>query len=120
MIEEALVRIEMLQSHISAIEAAASCLFKRRHHGFQIEYGNLRTTLFEEELDEWRKLFMWGLTLSDEERDRIKAAAYQRFLSNKTHVAYWINDGISPGQWLAADEDEFRAMAKEAFKPSNG
>jgi hypothetical protein len=62
---------------------------------------------------------MWGLTLTQEEQDRIKAAAHERFLSKRMSVAHWLNDGVTPGQWVEADEVEFRKMAAKAFSPSN-
>jgi hypothetical protein len=117
MVEEAMVRIEHLQAHISAIEAAARCIHERKRH-IQIEYGTLRELLYQEEMSEWRNLFMWAITLDEAERDRVKAAAHHRFLADGMHVAHWINNGVSPGSWLSADEDEFRAMAKAAFMPN--
>lgn len=117
MAEEAMVRIEHIQAHLTAIDAAARCLSERRPHQ-AIEFGNLRDALYYEEMEEWRKLFMWGLTLADDERDRIKASAHQRFLRDGMHVAHWINNGISPGSWLSADEAEFKSMAKAAFMPN--
>ena len=119
MVEEAMERIELLQLHVNAVEAAARCLQHRRsYRGETITYGNLRDTLFEEEMKEWRNLCMWGLTLDDDERDRVKAAAHQRFLADGTHVANWFNRGVTPGSWLSADEAEFRAMAKKSFGPT--
>lgn len=117
MVEEAMVRIEHLQAHISAIDAAARCIQERRRH-IQIEYGTLRDLLYQEEIGEWRNLFMWAITLDDAERGRVKAAAYSRFLADGMCVAHWINNGVSPGSWLSADESEFREMARSAFLPS--
>jgi len=115
MTEEAMVRIEQIQSHIAAIDAAAR--FIRMHCGrhIDVDYGSIREQLITAELDEWRNLFLWAITLDDAVRDRIKAAAHQRFLADGMHVADWMNGGVSPGSWLSADEDEFREMAKSAF-----
>jgi hypothetical protein len=60
---------------------------------------------------------MFGMTLKDEDRDRIKAAAYERFLSDKMSVKHYLPGGDSAGHWLVADEEEFRAMVKVAFAP---
>lgn len=118
MVEEALGRIEQIQAHESAIHAAARCITERRQHqDFKIDYGTLLDLLHQEETKEWRNMFMWAITLDDTERERVKAAAHQRFLSDRMHVAHWINNGISPSSWLSADEDEFREMAKAAFMP---
>lgn len=118
MAEESLERIMHIQEHISAVEAAVYSIMKRDRNKI-IDYGNLRECLINDELDEWRKLFMWGLTLDKERRDRIKAAAHNRFLRDGMHVANWINNGISPGTWFVADEAKFRTMAKAAFSPTD-
>jgi hypothetical protein len=116
-VEESMVRIEQLQLHIAAIDAAVRCLSERRKN-FQIDFGNLRDALYYEEMNEWREMFMWGLTLSDDDRDRIKMAAHQRFLRDGMYAAKWFNNGRTPGSWLSADEAEFRAMVKSVFSPA--
>lgn len=118
MLEESMARIELLQLHISAVDSAASHLSRIKYHDFKVDKGNLRSALIEEELDEWRKLFMWGLVVDDELRERVKAAAYQRFLDQRNSVAQWLNpDGVVAGSWLQSEEDEFRKMVNKAFKP---
>jgi hypothetical protein len=71
--------------------------------------------LIEQELELWRNLFMWAMTLPQKEIDRIKAAAYERFL-DKFSVSHWLGD---PTSWSQATEDEFREMARKAFKPAD-
>ena len=115
-IEECMVRIKTAQEHISAVEMAGYFIRDVRRYR-NVEYGNIRDLLIEIELDEWRNLAAWGLTLDDAERDRVKAAVYQRFLRDGMNVSKWLNDGIEPSTWLAADEEKFRAMAKKAFGP---
>ena len=115
--EECLARIEMISKCIDDIDKISSLLYQRKHRGWNVDPGNMRSTLIEEELHEWRHLCMWGLTLDDEEKDRIKAAVYNRFLSSDMNISYWLNNGISPSTWSTADEDEFRKMAREVFKP---
>lgn len=119
LLEECLQRIELLQMHIAAVESASSQLSRLKpYQNFKVDDGNLRSSLIVEELDEWRKLFMWTLTVDDATRERIKAAAYERFLNGRNSVAEWLNpDGRYAGGWLSSDEDEFRAMAKKAFQP---
>lgn len=117
MVEECMIRIEMISKKIDELDSIVSFLYGRKYRGWNAELGNLRSTLIEEELNEWRNLFLWGLTLDNEERDRIKAAAYNRFLSDRMTVSHWFNNGISPSTWLVSDDEEFRKMAKEAFKP---
>jgi len=113
MLEEALTRAGICQQHIEAVEKATYFASRVTHK--EVGSGNLRDVLIEKELDEWRGIFMWGLVASDEVRDRVKAAAHHRFLKDSTSVASWTNNGIMPNQWLSADEDEFRAMARAEF-----
>lgn len=117
-VEECMTRIEQLQEHVKAIEAAAYCLRARKRQR-QVEFGNLIDSLISDELDEWRNLALWGLTLDDAERDRIKAAAHQRFLRDGISVGTWLNNGVEPSQWLVSDEEEFRDMARKAFGPKD-
>jgi hypothetical protein len=117
MVEECLTRIEMIEKCIDDINKISSFLYQKKHRGWNIDQGNIMSTLIEEELSEWRHLFMWGLTLENEERDRIKAAAYNRFLNNDMNVSSWMNNGINPGSWIRSDEEEFREMIKKVFKP---
>lgn len=115
-VEECMARIEQLQEHIKAVEAAAWCL-RESKRWVEVDYGNLHDLLISEELEEWRNLALWGMTLDGAERDRVKAAAHQRFLRDGMSVGKWLGNGIEPSQWLVSDEEEFRAMAKEAFGP---
>lgn len=116
-VRECMERIEMFQTHIKHIDHAATVIHQRMMQK-TIDYGNVRSLMIELELQEWRNLAMWGLTVSDEERDRIKAAVHQRFLRDDMNVATWLNGGFNPSGWLVADEKAFRAMARKAFSPS--
>lgn len=119
LIEECLERIDLLQLHIAAVDSAKTHLSRLKSwQGFKVDSGNLRSELIDAELDEWRKLFMWCLTIEDDVRDRIKAAAYQRFLDQRNSVSQWLNpDGVVASSYLKADEDEFREMASKVFSP---
>jgi len=117
-VEESLVLIQLLQEHTNAVDAAASFIrHLKPHYTTPVDFGNLREKLINLELEEWRKLFMWALTLTTEEQDRIKAAAHDRFLNNKTYVAHWFTEGGYTGKWLVADEEEFREMTRKVFAP---
>ena len=117
-VEECLVCIQLLQEHINAVDAAAYFVGRLEpHYTTPVDFGNLREKLINLELEEWRKLFMWALTLTAEEQDRIKAAAHDRFLNNKAYVAHWFTGGTYTDRWLVADEEEFREMAREVFAP---
>jgi hypothetical protein len=118
MIEQAMVRIEILQAHWKALSEACNHIHMRKQHNFKLETGNIFETLVQEELHEWRNLFMWALTVDDDVRNRIKAAAHERFLSENTCVSSWLNDGVIPTRWLSSDEDEFREMARKVFMPA--
>lgn len=115
---QCLTRIEVLQAHQNAIQAALHCVRERCPQD-QVQSDLLFSRLNELELQEWRNLFMWALTLEDGERDRIKAAAHERFLSDGHSVSHWLNNGVTPGSWVSADEDAFREMARKAFAPKS-
>jgi len=113
MIEEALGRIMQVREMIESFGAIKSYL--TNHGRDNINCGSIYEELYRRELDEWRGLLMWGLIVDHDTRDRIKKAAYQRFLSQKMCVNKWMfNDG-NPSSWLTATEEEFRKMVKEEF-----
>jgi hypothetical protein len=114
MLIEALERIEYIQELINSYGEIKSFLNNNRGN---VNCGDIFITLVERELDEWRALLMWGLVIDQPTRDRIKAAAHNRFLSNKISVSHWMNNGIKPSAWLVEDEEQFRKMVAEAFKP---
>lgn len=116
MVTQCLERIDLWQEHIRAVQAAQYRLGETRR-GKDPVGQDLYFQLIEAELDEWRGLFMWCLTLDDAERDRIKAAAHERFLADHVQVAQWFTGSTCPSSWLSADEDTFRAMARNAFAP---
>lgn len=116
MAEDCLIRIEFLQNLIVQFDETVKHL-KEREEFAQIDTGNIRERLFKEELDEWRNLFMWAITLEENEKERIKAAAYDRFLSKKRCVAKHLNNGIPPSRWLSSSEEEFRRIVEQHFLP---
>lgn len=114
MAEQSLERIQLIQQHIESVEYASSYL-QRIDSYFKPDFGNIIERLLKEELTEWKNLFMWALTLNNEERDRIKVAAYNRYVSEKYDVSRWINNGLDLGRVFVADEKEFREMVKKVF-----
>jgi hypothetical protein len=118
LVEEVMGRIEATQQHIQSLENIVHHIhsYRRWDH---IDIGAIHQSLMDIELNEWRNLFMWALTLTSEEQARIKAAAYERFLRKGMSIAHWLNNGVLPGQWLSADEQEFREMAARAFGSNN-
>ena len=116
MIEEAMNRIMQVREMQEAYLACTSAL-QRKHSDYKLGDGKVFNDLMAWELEEWRGLLMWGMLVDQKTKDRIKAAAHERFLSDRMHVADWFNNGINPRSWLTCDEKEFRKMAKEAFSP---
>jgi hypothetical protein len=114
MVEESLTRIMQIREMIDSFGLVKSFLMRRGDER-DINCGNIYEKLYERELDEWRGLFMWGLITDEPTRDRIKAAAYERFLSEKKGVHQWMFNGENPSKWLASTEDEFREFLKEEF-----
>ncbi len=117
---QCLQRIELFQRHQEAVRGAIQCIYTERGNAQQstVDAGSLLDILHRMELDEWRNLAMWGLTLDDAERDRIKAAVHERFLRDGMDVRRWLTpDGRSAQAWCNANEAEFREMARAAFSP---
>ena len=112
-----LARVEAIQKMI--IQLDDMCSFIGSHTRKTVDIGDIRSELVRIELDEWRTIAMWGLTLSDEDRDRVKAAMHEEFLGKDRVVSHYLNNGVSPGMWLSADDEEFREMARDAFRPDN-
>lgn len=115
-VESLLVRLEVLQTHTNNIRAACAHL-QARGHREAIECGDLQNLLHEEECETWKNLFMWAMTLSDADRDRIKCLAHDVFLKEHVSVVEIWQDTGSFGAYLAADDDAFREMARKAFAP---
>jgi F0F1-type ATP synthase beta subunit len=57
---------------------------------------------------------MFGLVSDEATRDRIKAAAYEGFLSDRIHVASYFTKSNG---WMSADEETFRNMCAVLFAP---
>ena len=114
-VKECLIRINEIQEYAEQYQGIL--YFIRLDNREDLDSGNVYNKLVERELGEWRNLFMWGMTLNEEERNDIKALAHSRFLENGRHVANWLTkNGITPSTWLTKDEEEFRKMAREYFE----
>lgn len=115
LIKRELSLIEMVQMHRNNVRNAFYFI-QQRHGRESLDVGNITKELYRIELDHWRSLFMWALTVSKKDRAEIKARAYARFLNDGMHVAnYFSEDGNTPGMWSAETEEDFRALCKEAF-----
>jgi hypothetical protein len=115
-VEEAMTRIELIKIHKENVQNA----WRFSGVSNDISMNVLMSALWQKEVFEWMTIAMWGLTLTADQRDRIKAAAYEMFLKDGKDVSHWLHDGYHPGQWYSADEDNFRNMAAEAFFPWKG
>lgn len=118
-VEEIMENIEIIQEHIRNVRTAKRFINNRNFGRTEGTQCPMTDRLLELELQEWQKLAMWGLTLNGKGRDRVKAAAHQRFLSDKMYVANYLDRGEHPSRWLTVDEKDFREMAKKAFAPKN-
>jgi len=117
-------RIETINEHVAAIEAAAQFMAERRGSASRDADAfkaaePLRRMLIELELDEWRNLTMWGLVVDRKTRGRIKAEVHQRFLRRGISTAHHWNGGVMPGSWMDADDKAFREMCRKAFAPES-
>lgn len=116
---DCLAQIDAIQEHIRSVEAA---LYRARDligdRDGKLQATDLFAALHQAEMTAWRNLAMWGLTLDDADRARIKAACADRFLRPGMSVGRWLSrDGTQPSSYLVADEDEFRAMVARVFSP---
>lgn len=116
MTEDVMLRIMQIREMQTAYLACTTAL-SRRNHDYKQGDGKVFLDLMQWELDEWRGLLMWGLVADQDTQDRIKAAAHERFLSDKMDVSKWFTGDENPSRYLTADAEEFRAMAKKAFAP---
>ena len=105
--------IEITRKHYDAVMRAMgyACARSYRQTTFS---DDLLNALNNQELELWRQVFMFGLTLPAADQDRIKAAAYEEFLSPGISVREYITSGH---QWLVSEEEEFREMARKLFMP---
>lgn len=116
MTEDVMLRIMQIREMQTAYLACTTAL-QRRNSDYKQGDGKVFSDLMQWELDEWRGLLMWGIVADQETQDRIKAAAHERFLSDKMDVSKWFTGDVNPSRYLTADHEEFRAMAKKAFAP---
>lgn len=114
---DTLASIEAAQEQLIRFDEMLSYI--RGHNRYtELSTGNIRETIYGIEINQWRRLLMWAITLTDEERDRIKAAVHHRFLRKDQSIIDWINGGISPSFWYTAEEVEFRELVEKTFAPS--
>ena len=111
--------IKHLQEVIKSLEETHALAHRIAGHNGKVDHGDVREILIRHECDEWRRLCMFGLTLSDAEQDDIKALAHERFIAGAS-VGHWLApDGIDPGFYLEQSADEFRALARACFAPQD-
>lgn len=118
MLEQSLERIMHIREMLEAFGAIRSYL-TNKGRDYACNFGDVQAELYRRELEEWRGLLMWGLVCDRSTQDRVKAAAYERFLSDKMDVTSWMFNGENPSSWLTKDEEEFRKSVKELFNPEN-
>lgn len=121
---QALERIAVIRKYLSFFDGALQ--YVNNHitsYNEVIGEKDLRNRLVQLELEEWRNIAMWGLTLSEEDQDRIRAILYERFFAEKNgvkaDVSRWWSDSFPPGSFLTATVEEFREMVRKVFFPRN-
>lgn len=113
MLEQSLERISHIREMLESFHAIRSYLTNDGR--VTIDCGVINEELYRRELEEWRGLLMWGLICDENTRDRLKAAAYERFLSDRMDVRKWMFHGEEPFSWLSKDEEDFRKNVRELF-----
>ena len=110
-IEDCFTNILRYQHHIDSVHAAT---YSVENNLRGLSTGNLLEHLYAAQNREWRNLFMFGLVSDEATKDRIKAAAYESFLSDRIHVASYFTKSNG---WMSADEEKFRNMCAVLFAP---
>ena len=111
-------KIEQAQQYLSALGEISSFIQRYKLGYASIDFGSLRTQLFEVEQGAWQDLAMFALISTDKDRERVRAAMYARFLREDMSVAHWLNGGTEPRKWMTADVEELRTMFLNEFSPT--
>ena len=92
-----LQQVEFWRHHQRNVESAM-CALRRERRGADVGgLVRLLAELYKRELDAWRGLCMWGLSLDDKERAEVRAKAFARFLRDDYAVMHYLSDdGSSP------------------------
>lgn len=106
--------IEIARKHYDAVMRAMGYATDGIYYNKTFS-DDLLNALNHKELELWRQVFMFGLTLPAADQERIKAAAYEEFLAPDMSVREYITSGH---QWLVSEEEEFREMARKLFMPN--
>lgn len=86
-VEQIMERICTIQLHIDSIDLAKNYLYRTNGASCIIDCGNIREQLIDEELREWRRVFMFAMVLDGETLKSIKKAAYNRFLDDRNDLS---------------------------------
>jgi len=108
-------QIDETQRHHNAVMSAIGYLHNSGPYTQKSFSDDIIVALIQKELDLWRQLFMFALTLPAADQERVKAAAYDRFLHDGMSVSEYMNNCRGGSSWATAEADEFREMAKKVF-----
>lgn len=81
-------------------------------------YNQLSNFIHEKELDAWRNVFMFALTLDSEQQKEIKALAYKRFMESRKAIMYLLDDigeHKFSGAYTVKEENELKQYLKDHF-----
>lgn len=79
-------------------------------------FSFVNNMLFKKESDAYRTYFMWNLAGSDEEHEKAKRVAYQRYLKEGMAVMQYLNGKLKhEPSYLGVTEEEFRADIEKEF-----
>lgn len=124
LIQTALDRVQIAEYRIMAFDWAARHLGRKMHTAQSEEVSRalaiVRSALYEDELDAYRNLFMWG-NLFKEARQKAKPRALARFIKDGYSIMQYLNlDGEMPFSWLSEDEDNLRKLLTDAANVKEG
>mgnify|MGYP001559086202 CR=1 FL=1 len=114
--DASLAEINYWHLRIRALEFARGAGDCRRTQDIP-KASELRDWLFERELEAYRKLFMWAIMLTDDEKKTARRMACERFLKEDASIMEYLSPvGEHPGSWESNMEDEFRKEIEELRK----
>jgi hypothetical protein len=102
------------------LDSIASQLRRKSYSGAPREawedgWSAMRSKLYERELDAFRNLFMFSMTLDAEGREAAKKLAYDRFLRDGMRIIHHLDPLDQIHQYSAAVEQELRSFLDASF-----
>lgn len=114
-IDAAFAGVELQESRVRAFEYAVREV-AGRFPGLSGALSEVRAAIYQNLLDAYRRVFMWGL-LEPKARLRAKELAFSKFLKEDAAIMEYLDpEHKSPGGWMSEEEERFRREIEELKK----